>query len=488
MASNAEQRDGVVERELSTHQRGVVDTCFEEGQFESAIAVMEQLRSSNYKPAVPHIRQLIYIALQPEHPPAMNEMVYTDVPSSPSKASMKKRIPSGPAVLAARRLLKSFTITNYPETVARALPSCRDPTQDQPAPYDDGSLESVIGPQSMCIPEAKDCWSILGEGFTYRGQSLSIIPSKGKKRAHNPDEGDASADGSIMENAIVGQDAWPVLDWLIVLFEQDELVADTRGSGRFSNLLLRQIPYSRSGSGTRWDTEVPLRIIFYCLEQDDLRRQTLGSRLMTLLINLSSTAHLDLPMFVASVYSRLTATDLEKLPVLFSNLSPSPAVHRFKVVLCQKFLTDSSHAKVGDARPKGQARAQPRALRQARTDSSGVEKGKSQSTESTSLPQSIKNPLPGYEEIRRLMETNVPPSMGITTPFLWRIKFELMNSYGLLQSVMPLAERDTGWLTSLHNGETTKILDLAFAPDDDRGENRFFRETLQSITGTWRHE
>lgn len=50
MAATAEQRDSAVERDMSAHQRGIVDTCLEESQFESAIAVMEQLRSSNYKP------------------------------------------------------------------------------------------------------------------------------------------------------------------------------------------------------------------------------------------------------------------------------------------------------------------------------------------------------------------------------------------------------------------------------------------------------
>jgi pentatricopeptide repeat protein len=39
------------EREMSRHQRSLVDTCFEEGQYESGISVLEQLRSSQFKPA-----------------------------------------------------------------------------------------------------------------------------------------------------------------------------------------------------------------------------------------------------------------------------------------------------------------------------------------------------------------------------------------------------------------------------------------------------
>lgn len=56
--ATAEQRDGTVEREMTFHQRGLVDTCLEEGQFESAIDLMDQLRSPHYKPPMyvfPHL-------------------------------------------------------------------------------------------------------------------------------------------------------------------------------------------------------------------------------------------------------------------------------------------------------------------------------------------------------------------------------------------------------------------------------------------------
>ena len=52
MDTTAEHRDGAVEREMGTHQRGLVDDCLEEGQFESAIDLLKQLRSSNYKPSM----------------------------------------------------------------------------------------------------------------------------------------------------------------------------------------------------------------------------------------------------------------------------------------------------------------------------------------------------------------------------------------------------------------------------------------------------
>ena len=38
------------ERELPLIQRGIIDTCFEEGQYEYGIDVLDKLRSQGYKP------------------------------------------------------------------------------------------------------------------------------------------------------------------------------------------------------------------------------------------------------------------------------------------------------------------------------------------------------------------------------------------------------------------------------------------------------
>ncbi|KAG6830455.1 hypothetical protein H0H92_000608 [Tricholoma furcatifolium] len=478
MASTIEQRSCAVEREMSTHQRGLVDTCLEEGQFESAIALLEQLRSPNYKPAVSHIRQLVYIALQPEDPPPLNEMVYTDVPSSPSKAAIKKRIPSGMAVLAARRLLNSFAITNSPEAIAAALPYCGDPRKDEPLTQasDDGSLESVIGPQSMCIPKAKSCWSILSQGFTQRGQIFPLPSSKGNKRPFKLREEEDHPLHDI-ESVVVDENAWPVLDWLLTLFEQDEIIAENRETGRFSNLLLRQLPYPRSGTGPRWDTEAPLRIVFFCMEQAEVRYQAYGYRLMILLINLSATPHLDLPMFVASVCSRLTAAELERLPALLSNLGSSTAIHTFKVLLCQKLLIDANNGQTQGRNPKIQARA--RALRTTRT-----EENLQQSDTTTPAQQNAKILLPALPDIQRCLEMNTPSSVtAMNQSALLRVKYELFNSYGMLQT--ECVEKDSDWLSSLRDGRLNQIVDTVFRSNPDNADARTFRAVLQNIICVW---
>jgi len=38
------------EREMTTRQRSLVNNCFEEGQYEAGIAVLDQLRSSSFIP------------------------------------------------------------------------------------------------------------------------------------------------------------------------------------------------------------------------------------------------------------------------------------------------------------------------------------------------------------------------------------------------------------------------------------------------------
>jgi hypothetical protein len=53
MAASTNSASGMVsqEQEMPRNQYGIVDTCFEEGQYEAGIAVLNQLRSPKHKPA-----------------------------------------------------------------------------------------------------------------------------------------------------------------------------------------------------------------------------------------------------------------------------------------------------------------------------------------------------------------------------------------------------------------------------------------------------
>jgi hypothetical protein len=184
-------------------------------------------------------------------------------------------------------------------------------------------------------------------------------------------------------------------------------------------------------------------------------------------------------MFVASVFSRLSASGSEQLSVLFSAVPPSPAVHKFKVSMCPKFLVDTAndgHSRV-EERPRVQARAQPRALARDTTTPGDT------STSESSGPLSHYSKLPEYNEIRRLTETEISTSSinFMTLPLLMRIKFELFNSYAALQSEIPRSEKDPEWVNCLQDESLNRTLDRAFGGES----GRMYKESLQSIVRTY---
>ena len=74
------------EREMTTHQRSLVNNCFEEGQYESGMAVLDQLRSSSFIPP-PYV--FLNAILDPDliafeqwpHPPTP---LHSSFPSTPT--------------------------------------------------------------------------------------------------------------------------------------------------------------------------------------------------------------------------------------------------------------------------------------------------------------------------------------------------------------------------------------------------------------------
>lgn len=65
------------------------------------------------------------------------------------------------------------------------------------------------------------------DGFTKRQKRMLPTPKgKGKNRTHIFEE-PFQTEG----RAAVGENSWPVLDWLLLIFEQDELQTKARGLG-----------------------------------------------------------------------------------------------------------------------------------------------------------------------------------------------------------------------------------------------------------------
>ncbi|KAF8639505.1 hypothetical protein AX17_001410 [Amanita inopinata Kibby_2008] len=465
--------------EMSLHQRAIVDTCFEEGQHESAISVLEQLRSPSYRPSVSHVRQLIYIALHPPsaaQPDKTSKSIY-DSPSKLTGQQSAKTLLSSSAITAAQQLLISFVVTQSPNSLARALPSY-DSSNRVSTNAGDDAWDSDISRESRCIREAKDCWALLAEGFLSRGKVLFSTPKKTRRRRGTAAEDSFFTTDS--QNAtvrsIIGDSAWPLLDWLLTLFERDESLTKSSTGSCYSPLFLEQVPPTRDGSGGRWDTETPLAIVMYCLQQSDLRRQTMGSRLLTLLIHLVMTPFLDFPLFIASVFNRLSTATAERLCMLFSSLSPSLPVHRFKVALCYKFISELESVK--DKSPssnpsKPQARARkPHSSRRASNSFTSLTSGPSTAN--------IKHLLPCQAVLRALESKNL---VATDAALLLRVKFELLLSYGTIQQSISSGDRDPEWINALQQAKLNSILTAAFNSENE--ESTKYRRLAQCTVSMW---
>ncbi|KAJ7200720.1 hypothetical protein C8J57DRAFT_1413285 [Mycena rebaudengoi] len=112
--------------------RELVDVCLEEGQYESAIEVLSQLRSPAYRPSAYHIGVLLFMALYSD---VGDTNVHFDPSSSPSKKAKKT---------------DEF----------------------------DNDHESFIATESLCISRCRNCWQILGEGFFNRNQPIFSTPQR----------------------------------------------------------------------------------------------------------------------------------------------------------------------------------------------------------------------------------------------------------------------------------------------------------------------
>ncbi|KIJ67941.1 hypothetical protein HYDPIDRAFT_83831 [Hydnomerulius pinastri MD-312] len=477
------------EREMTRNQRGLVDTCFEEGQYESGIQILEHLRSAAFKPPIAHIRQLLYIALFP--PPLSsgdrtNE--HEQIPPSPVKGPPTKQKPIlqkasfSPTVVAseaAQRLLLSFLSTNSPESLFRALPSYplnKAPENGvRPEPSNDGHDEdSIIARESLCIRDCKNCWIILRSSFIQRKKLFSPAGDVKKKRGRSAyDIEDVDFDnGSNAPPAPVAEHAWPVLDWLLSLFEKDESLTELKSGAKFSPLLLSQIPPPRGGSGQRWEADAPLDIIFHCVQQ---QRQELAVRLWTLLIDLSLTTDFDVQMFIAAVATRIYSSSPEVVQTLMSSLPKTVPVLIFKVALCQRFLSTAPSVSGGaKPRPKPQAR---RATR--RNSEAASSNGEASVTQNGSSATITKPAHASSAEILQLVENGHESQNLAASPLSIDMKYALLTSYALLQGLLPPVERDGDWQDALAKGRVKNIIGSAFPTDSDH------QKTLVVISSLW---
>ncbi|KAI0320909.1 hypothetical protein OF83DRAFT_1081301 [Amylostereum chailletii] len=282
--------------EMTKEHRTLVDNAFEEGHYESGIAILNQVHYPSSLPSKDHVRQLLYIVLYPHSRSSNQDKGGSKTAATKSGAYL---IPSPAASSAAMTCLTGFVNSNSPAALLRGLPS-HPAIDEHRSPDWVLQLEDdfVTGHDSKVAKEAdrfkrcKDCWSMLEESFIPPPSAAIIVgpPSPSKRRQndmvtyHTPRDANHSLKP-------IGPEAWPVLHWLLTIFEKDQDETSSKGEKqlvRYSPLLLSQIPPTRSDNGAKWDANVPLEIAFFCLEQEADVRKDMGFRLLSLVRGQSS--------------------------------------------------------------------------------------------------------------------------------------------------------------------------------------------------------
>ncbi|KAF5370717.1 hypothetical protein D9758_001890 [Tetrapyrgos nigripes] len=461
---------GLIEGEMNLHQSGLADAAFEEGLYSTGIATLGRLRSPKNAPSPYHIDQLLYIAL---YPPSLGKE--NNVPETPASPSKDKRLKelfafSSEDVVAAQNLLFSFAITNTPEKILRALPSYSTETRKPLRDVDD--LDSLFAKEAhqTFTTRCKNCWSILGEGFVPR------VMQRAQQRGKDEILYQRDTDELDVELSPLSYNALPIFDWLLTLFERDEMQTEEQQLPRHSPLFLSSIPPSPNGKGVRWESDGPVGVLFHTLQFDE-RGKALGARLLSLLINLASTTHTDFASFVTTIFTRLSTDTVEVFMDMLSRMPPSLPVLRVRISILQKLLGSKSSQAPTSARPKPQARARPRPVRRVATNAEEPKQNEESAAQIAPTATSIaSNPLlPSFTEISRAMEASSHcfPDANLSPS---QLQSELLLGYGQYQQQIPLESRDKDWLAFLGDGIWAPFLDSLLD----------YREVLNGFLTIWK--
>lgn len=161
-----------------------------------------------------------------------------DLPDSFETAPRYSPLPSQQAIDAARTLLFSFAATNSPASLLRAFPSY--PFNPGPsairgriegADVDFDGEDSVIARvASSSVRSATSVWGMLTPDFVRWDIALAETEGKGKGTKRQPTKPKQEfCEDKEDPSAPVSENAWPVLEWLISLFERDAETTEREG-------------------------------------------------------------------------------------------------------------------------------------------------------------------------------------------------------------------------------------------------------------------
>lgn len=174
-----------------------------------------------------HIRQLVYLALYP--PPDPSELASNEkeneIPEATKlgfKVHKEVHVPNPAATIAAQDILMEFAATNTPAGLLRGLPKYVERNSEEDVIVGEDDEDSFISKKAKCFRHSKNCWEILRDGFV-KHHKEEVAQKRGRGRPRRrPGGDDEDEDGSVGYQSAVGENAWPVLQWLLAIFERDE--------------------------------------------------------------------------------------------------------------------------------------------------------------------------------------------------------------------------------------------------------------------------
>lgn len=263
----------------------------------------------------------------------------------------------------------------------------------------------------------------------------------------------------------------------------------------YSPLLLLTIPGSRNGD-PRWDAGAILDIVLFCLSQQNKQNKGSGVKLLSQvrvnhpishflrncflspfidkLISLTSTTRFDLTMFVRTLCGRVPIEDWPSLQTALEYLPEKQAYLHFKLLVCIQYL---GHLSRSDGPVKGK-RAAPRA-RGARAE----EKRPEESNPGDSLVRTFI--IPNWKSTVGPL-VSVPHKGQNNVAIYYKIKYELLVAYALLNDHQKQGGRDIGWDEELRDGSLRRTIETVFGSTVIRDEGeaagvKFLGELLGDI-------
>ncbi|KAG9009454.1 hypothetical protein FRB94_014258 [Tulasnella sp. JGI-2019a] len=315
-------------RMMDAHIRGLVDTCFEEGHYESGLDILDKSRSPNLYPAPYHVRVLLYLALYPPPAPVpAPSATKSGLPLSPRKERYRKNLtPTPTASVQALNVLRAFTEgTSSLENLFRGLPA-RGKTynEDRGGWQIDASSalftttstsaaqskvtfipdvgftgeENKVVRAAMLFTTPKDIWACLEEGFVKRIDAGAAVdpeddimglkllgnevnpakkgkskPAKKRKSTYNNEEDSDDAYGGDMGNddtflldePLSSRIAVAEWAWLVLDWLLTVFEKDEEIAAQSSAVRRSQLLLSQIPVSSRTDLSSPLKVAFAAL-------------------------------------------------------------------------------------------------------------------------------------------------------------------------------------------------------------------------------